>query len=348
MKKSNAKKLRVAVFAILVLFFIFLTNTERKPNDVAQRKEYQMQQLSGYHAADLYAFYLGTENGKTISPKLHINFYDNLKRLWGFKVARSPGNQVITKVRDTILKRYQYGKITCISLKEYLYLINQEMHEVRSSINWNEVARVKGLSPKELVLVKKLSLFISARDLAAYMLTELMPGSDGEFNARLADFLLRNGGREYIESIPAIYDSKTSFGPFQFTEFALYDTGKEIRGASSINRTLETDRIPGSISKLNGNDHLKAAYLFAISNICSLVKRLSAKQFSLLEKTYETRRVDLTMYIACAHHLPANAIRSAQRWLDHDTKQNYYVSCDSKIRTYAIKTGLNLRALQKY
>ncbi len=345
MKKSKERNL---LLAILVLLFFFLTNTERKPNSVAQRREYQMQHLSGYHAADLYAFYLGTENGKTISPKLHINFYDNLKRLWGFKVARSPGNQVITEVRDTILKRYRHGKITCISLKEYLLLINQEVHEVRSSINWNEVARVKGLSPKELVLVKKLSLFINARDLAAYMLTELMPGSNGEFNARLADFLLRNGGREYIESLPAIYDSKTSFGPFQFTEFALYDTGKEIRGASSINRTLRADRIVGSISKLKGNDHLKAAYLFAISNICSLVKRLSVKQFALLEKTYETKRVDLTMYIACAHHLPANAIRSAQRWLDHDAKQNYYVSCDNRIRTYAIKTGLNLRALQRY
>ncbi|MBQ5945256.1 hypothetical protein IJL65_02410 [bacterium] len=55
-------------------------------------------------------------------------------------------------------------------------------------------------------------------------MTELCENKEnGEFNKQIFDLLLQNSGVNYLSKVPAIYDNKTSYGLYQFTEYALHD-----------------------------------------------------------------------------------------------------------------------------
>ena len=157
------------------------------------------------------------------------------------------------------------------------------------------------------------------------------------------DFLLQYAGVEYIEDIPAMYDAKTSFGPYQFTEFALFDCGNQKRGASIANQAVTSgQKIPGSVIKLRGDDHYKAAYLFAVHNICLMVKKLNKKELQTLKNVWGNNRDDLFVFCATAHHLPGDAIKAARKWLDNKAKASFETSCNKRILPYAQKTRQNM------
>jgi hypothetical protein len=174
-----------------------------------------------------------------------------------------------------------------------------------------------------------------------------MPGVwDGKFNSQVYDFILRSGGRAYIESIPAVYDHMISYGPYQFTSYALYDDGMNRRGASVPNQALPIGlRIPGNVVNLRGNDHFKAAYLFAIDNEAHLLRKLNAHEFSVLEANWRNYRSDMLVYIAIAHHAPVPAISCGRRWLDFNARLPLYRSCSGILMQYGIKSIQNYRAL---
>lgn len=172
-----------------------------------------------------------------------------------------------------------------------------------------------------------------------------MPSRDGQLNKLILDFLLKNAGREYIESIPAMYDPKTSFGPYQFTEYALYEVPRRgKRGASIINQAVkESEKIPGSVALLRGEQHYKAAFLFMIENIANLVN----KRCAALNSVWRANKDDLIMFVATSHHMPSPALNAARRWLDNWARLPFYISCGSHLRRYALKTKANLESLQR-
>jgi hypothetical protein len=75
-------------------------------------------------------------------------------------------------------------------------------------------------------------------------MTELFPSMD-KMNKDVLDFLLRHGGEELVYHLPAVNDDYASFGPYQFTSFAVYNAEGQKKGASILNDFLPSGiRIP--------------------------------------------------------------------------------------------------------
>lgn len=314
---------------------------ENQQNNI-EGQTYNTGRLEGRVLADLYTAYTGI-SGK-VPAKVSIDFHRQLKSMWVRKEKRSGQNSVVKKTSELLQKSYVEQAPTRMNLKEYLNWVDGILSEVKRSMNWELLGQIKGLSTQERKLVKEIAKSIDGRDLIAYGLTELMPSRDGKLNYLVLDFLLKNAGLEYVDRIPAMYDPKTSFGLFQFTEYALYDVpGKPKRGASIINQALpEEQKIPGSVSKLRGAQHYKAAFLFMIENIANLANR----RYNSLNSTWQNNKNDLVMFTATAHHMPVPALGAARRWLDNNARLAFYISCGRHLRKYALKTKANLEALQ--
>jgi len=292
-----------------------------------------------------------------IPPRLRVNFSEQLDILWNQKIEISEGSRVVPETAGAITTEYREGPASRLSLEAYIEQIDQSINGIKESKDfWNNVAHIKGLNAREAELVESICRSFDGKDLMAYALTELMPSlSDGELNAGVMDFLLKNAGKEYVESIPARYDDKTSFGPYQFTDNAVYHV-EERRGASITNMALPSNqRIPGSVGKLRGDDHHKAAFLFAVDNIANLVKMASRiGKLDVLNQIWRSKHMELIQIIATAHHGPYAVINGiplgrgrrragiAEIWLANDAKDDFVVSArGTRYSDYARKTRAN-------
>lgn len=292
----------------------------------------------------LFATYTGLY-GK-VPKTATVDFNKQLDKLWQAKIKRSGGNRVVQQVYDEQVKKYFQSKPTKLTLDSFVEKVDGAVKQVKGNLDWKRVGRTKGLSKVETDLLTAIGKSLNGNDIITYGLTELMPSRDGELNKQVLDFLLRNAGEEYVSLMPALYDSKTSFGLYQFTEYALFDTGSRKRGASTLNQTLPPDeRIVGSVRYLAGDDHHKAAYLFAVNNLGELIGQLNRKQFNVLSKVWGDKPEEIVKFIATAHHGPGSARTIAKRWLDNDAGADYTVSCHGRFINYSKKTAANFGAM---
>jgi len=318
--------------------------------DIAQTRVYQSGNLQGLRVNGLFGNYLGVE-GK-IDEEISADFRDQLEKLWQKKLDRS-NNSVVKATFSERVKPYIDGTLTPtrISLDDYMKQASSSIQQVRDNLDWDIVQERVPLgnqADRKLNILKSITDQIDAKTLTAYALTELMPSEKAQTNISVLDFLLRNAGREYVELIPAMYDKFTSFGPYQWTQYAVFDANGETRGASRVNRAIPKElRIPGSVIYLKGNDHHKAAFLNAVANLGDMIAGLNDSQLKVLERVHKTRNKDITEFIAGAHHSPANARKIAKRWLDNDAKLEYLASCHRRHIAYARKTYQNWEALTK-
>lgn len=312
---------------------------------------YTLGRLAGRPVSDLYAHYIGYEG--VLPARLRIDWSERLTKMWTAKVKASGRNRVVTQTRGVLLKEFRSRNRQSMTFRQYQAIAHRESGTLHRAIDWswigNRYLRNKAgkVNTRKLTLLQKVASRIRGRQLMAYGLTELMPGQrDGAFNRDFFDFLLRNGGRTYVERIPALYDDRTSFGTYQFTSYAVYDGPGGPRGASVVNRALPQNlRIPGSVMHLRGNDHFRAAYLFAVHNLAILIRSLNGKQMRALERVWSTSDASLTEFVAVAHHGPFPAYRAARRWLDNKARLPFNRSCNGRYLVYARKTAVNYRAL---
>jgi hypothetical protein len=316
----------------------------------ARKGTYPMGVLVGRPANDLYAFYIGSDGGR-LPKTITVDWNERLDRLWEQKVKRSKGNAVVVRASREVRHEYRTLDPGLMRLRDYRQIASADAHRTYNALNWDKVgtmyfSKSGKVNQRKLKLFKAMAKLVDGRELTAYMLTELMPSNDGGFNRDFMSFLLRNAGRRYIESIPAIFDPKTSFGPFQFTEYALYDREGERRGASFLNQALSPNmKIPGSVIMLRGNLHIRAAYLFALDNIARLIKRLNDRQLKTLERIYKRSARDIVQFMGVSHHAPGYAPKAAMRWLDNGGRSSFSVSTAYRFKKYAIKTAANYDAL---
>lgn len=335
------KNLTVSIIIVICGTSAITSCTQDK---APQKKTYSMGKLQGRTLSGLYSRYLGTKEKTTIDKNLTIDFQKTFMDLWVHKKRRcsSPVVSLACKQQITEYKKKQ----THTSFMAYQSHIIVVIEKLKKNINWKNLKNNLKLSQSDADLVKKISLSFNGKDMTAYIMTELMPSSDGKLNVLMLDFLLRNAGKEYVEGIPALYDDKVSFGPYQFTEYAVFCTSSENRGASVINQSVRKDlKIPGSVIHLRGDYHHRAAYLFAVYNITLMIKSLDEKQKKVLNQSWRKNRDDLFLYCAVAHHNPAAARRAARKWLDNYAVAPFESSCRNRIVGYAEKTRKNLAAM---
>jgi hypothetical protein len=300
--------------------------------------------LANRRAGDLYAAYLGYP-GSQIPTTLRIDWNDQLDNLWDRKLRRRGVTPVARQAASALVAEYNAEDPGRITLESYQQIAGEQAAAICSSLDWEQVGRTYRLNERKTSLLERVSCNMGGRVILAYAMAELLPSSDGALNRDYLDFLLRNGGRRYVESLPALHDDITSFGPVQFTQYAVYDVPGERRGASRVNVSLpEHLRIPGSTLQLRDNGHLRAAYLFAISNLADGIRSLNGRQLATFERVYGPRGVDVAQFIAVAHNKPANGRRALRGWLDAGARGSLRDYCARVSRLYATKTVNNYNA----
>ena len=300
--------------------------------------------LEGYELSGLYSTLTGLK-GK-VPKKISVDFDKQLLKMFEFK-SKISNNKVIDTEFKELVEGYVNGVHTYMTLEQYISEADKSIDSVNKNIDWKKVGELKGLNQLEIKLLESIAKSLNGRDLLAYGLTELMPSqTDGQKNMIVLDFLLRNAGREYVELIPALGDDLTSFGIFQFTSYALYNVNGEKRGASIINQALSPDkRIPDSVVKLKGNDHFKAAYMFATNNIADMIKELTRSQQSILLNSGAKNKSEIIKYIAASHYKPFYARKSAGPWLNNGGNDDFLKTVHPQVKAYARKTHVNWYAL---
>lgn len=312
-------------------------------------KSYEMGRLAGRKFGDLYSLYTGISG--EVPPVAEIDFTGQLIEMWQRKVRTSEENPEVRQAGVMLLREYaDHGRDRMqMDIVQYEKKIRETIAPLqkKGGIDWERVAQVKRLDEQSVRVVRALANRVSGKDLLAYAATELMPSPDGDLNVEVFDFLLRNAGARYVNSIPALHDTKTSFGPFQFTDLALYDALGEQRGASIVNRAVDPSyKVPASVMGLRDFDHHRAAFLLAIDNLSLLVKKLSKKELVRLMKHVRAGSEDIVTFIATAHHAPATAVKNANAWAARGMKKPYAEYCSGVLRDYAEKTARNREALE--
>lgn len=303
--------------------------------------EYHMGALEGKSLGSLFKDYLGTE-GK-IKETEKINFQTQLEKIWNKKLEVSGDISVVKETGETLLKEYETDDHRIMGIKKYNEEIQKSIDNTK--LNWDKVEQIKKLNKEQRQILESVSKSINSDDLTSYMFTEIFPSSNGELNIEVMDFLLRNAGAKYIESLPAIYDNRTSFGPYQITPLALSHTKQGVEGASIINKALDSKKIPDSVSKLRGTDHHQAAYLFAINNFANFIKQLDKKDLEKFKQNWTKHQDGITQFIATAHHLPSYATKDATKWVKDNMKKSYWSYSGETLKKYALKTDANFRGL---
>lgn len=306
---------------------------------------YETGALSGRRAGDLYAAYLGYR-GNRIPARITVDWRAQLDLLWARKASRRNVSPVVHQARATLVAEYGAHDPGRISIDAYQEIAGNQAEAVCAELDWDLVRRSFRLSERAGRLLRRISCNMGGRVILAYAMAELLPSTDGGLNRDYLDFLLRHAGRRYVESLPALHDNLTSFGPLQFTQFAVFDNGRERRGASRVNVALPNRlRIPGSTLLLRGSEHLRAAYLFGISNLADVIRSLNGRQIAVFERVGGPRGVDVAQFLATAHNKPAVARRALRAWLDAGARGSYRDFCPRVSRLYATKTLNNYRAL---
>ncbi len=317
----------------------------------AHKGTYRTGKLAGSNVGGLYAAYWGHKG--RVPSRLTVDWNKQLRLLWKRKAA-IPGSATIVDVTgDMLVAEYERLDPERMSLREYQDIADAQAKLVYRNLDWKEVCATyftdseKHVDQKRCALLKRVARLVDGRVLMSYMMTELLPTS-GNYGRAYVDFLLRNAGRRYVESIPALHDSYTSFGPFQFTAKAVYDMGyvPTVGGVTRVNRALPSSlRVPGSVSFFREDDHLRAAYLFAVSNFAVFIRRLDDRRFALFGRIAASHRQELAQFIATAHNKPETAYDAGEAWLRAKAGSAYRDHCPEASRRYAQKTIENYRAL---
>jgi hypothetical protein len=275
--------------------------------------------LAGRTVNDLFAYYLGFADKTLVPDKITISPAENIKKLWAKKLDRRAGVTEVAKQAAILAEqKYRVGAaVEKISFGEYVKSVDAHLSNLRVSIDFKALGKSLSLEGEDLHALKVAAKEIGGREIVAYSMTELLPGANGEYNAKFFDLILSNYGVEYLHWVPALYDEYTSFGPYQFTKFALYDAGGVREGASKINQFVKDQKykIPGSVIKLEGRAHDRAAYMFALFNIAMLIQETeTSEDVKKLIQVFQKKKDILVGMIACMHNLPVTKY-SFMEWI---------------------------------
>jgi len=290
-------------------------------------REYDMGDLTGCKFSAELSDYTGIDGD--VPEKARIDFSDLLRKMWSKKLAQMNkvgGDAIpIVEFRDQILASYNPESVTKSNLHDYEHTIQLAIDQVH--IPRVELIRMvpafAHLTDTQLSLLKRLESLINARALLTYSVTEIMPteGADSAIGVELYDFLLQNAGSELFGCIPALHDKYLSFGPYQFTRYAIGDEKQVHNGASVMNHYIWKDKkLPKYVGEMQGNDHHKAAYLLALYNIAHLVKELGPATPKALDHDGIISADMVLQYIATAHHKPNDAINAFTEYADAYTR----------------------------
>lgn len=295
-----------------------------------------------------------------------IDFKYQLARMLQQKLEKLQGDEPaeefdmhhpgLLEALEHIYKDYKgEGKMLIEDYTEYVHAL---VENVRDSLQWPRIEKRFALGAHQATLLQRFERELNGESMTAYAMTELMPTEHGPTNVRIMDFLLQNAGKSYLDSVPALGDRELSFGPYQFTAHALRQSdGKRQpdHGASLMDALLERRVLPPNVASLRGDDHYRAAYLFALYNLTLLVKDFGEKESERLLPHVQQLVSAVHSYIPAAHNAPSDARKEFIRYANaisrgregHILKKTEYGRyLKPRVAMYVKKTHANLRALR--
>lgn len=249
-----------------------------------------------------------------------------------------------------VVKPYVDWKETkdTMSLEQFIQKTNHIVEELKSDTKDYE----GWLTWDKKDLFDAIRKDINWKTIVAYAMTELCENKkNGETNKELLDLLLRNAWVNFLSNVPAIYDDKTSYWLYQFTEYALYDRNWEQRWASVVNKVLPKEKkISWSVIDLRTwKDQTKAAYMFALYNVNTAIKKLTDDQAKALlayqKSNRENFRDNMTQLIAMCHHMPAAWI-SLKKWQEAGYKWDIFSYGGTHTKPYWEASKVNYESLK--
>ncbi len=291
---------------------------------------YRMGTLADRRATGLTHYYFGHEG--EIRAQEPLSFKLNLHEMWDEKTKLNRSESAETRqFGDALVKEYAALRDNAQEglepdFESYLGKMTNLARELVESIEPTRLHELYGFEGADgawdLKMLLHLASRINGNVLAAYSMTEIMPGGVDVYR-----FLLENAGTEFLLRIPSLYDALVSFGMFQFTKFALdvqERHGKpQYRYAALANQALPEDkRIPDTVEELMTlRDHAGAAILYNVHNLAvalrSLRRRHPGKAGDYYpQKISEMDERTLTQLLAANHTLPTTAHGALIGWAE--------------------------------
>lgn len=295
--------------------------------------------LKGQPMYALNASYLNVTSGTLFNPSESYDFAGSLKNRWGRKTVifdSIPGSRFFS---NRLLREYKKLPRRTISLHGYIAHVDSIMREMDHHINWNTIEKRYRLSKKQVALLREVSHRTAAKDMVACSMTELMAWNNGANNAAMFDFLLQNAGMRFLESIPCSGEREHSFGMYQSTNDA-------VNGVQVLQKSLDRKyRISDKHHELFGDAHHRLAYLLVIHNALATIKKMDARQISVLQKNLDRKQDEVMLYLATAHNNPKFAREAFLEWIHDGCDEHYLDFCNEKLKAYGTKTKRNREAL---
>ncbi len=351
------------------------------------REHFDLAEITGLPNTGLTKWYTGAE-GPHLPGELSISFTDNLAAMWNEKIAALPatvdddeakmigdfGNARATEYEKLWKKGPEAVGVPDIpqGLTEYPYfthLVNEFSkveRELLENLDWDALAHEYGFSKENnwyINMLGHLAAEAHGRSLMAYSMTEIMPfgGKESENNILLYNFLLRTAGPKFINSIPALFDPQISFGPFQFTKFAVEEGITDPRNKYSVNKFLpESLRVPQHLKKFPDKrpgrelrNHAAAAFLFGLQNVATATRLLMDEgNMPALNAIADMDGGTFAALLAMHHHRPAVAREALLAWAKGvaagDTDKQYYAYAIPEVASYGERSSNNFNAIETY
>jgi cytochrome c-type biogenesis protein CcmH/NrfF len=150
------------------------------------------------------------------------------------KKFQRPQNDKFTVAQDfyeKVVAQINFANCPKSSIEEYKNDIAHSIQEVKDNMDYPRYFTEKFKNSKKAELWKKICDMIDANMILSYNMTEFFPqgAPGGKTEYRVLEHILKNYGKEFVFYVPAVSDDYTSFGSYQFTSLALYDTPDEKR-----------------------------------------------------------------------------------------------------------------------
>lgn len=293
----------------------------------------------------LLEHYLGRY--EALPAEIQVDFTTQLRQMWGLKLHRYGRRPELRQVADALCTEYESTAPQPSSVQQYAEEVQGMVEQVFHSFDWTRLTQERRVDPVALELVRAIAERMSYKELFALCMTELLPLATAQRNEQLLDLILRSAGSEFLERVPALFDRYVSFGPYQFTKFALSETEDRAVGASHINPILPPElRLPRQVQDLRSIHHHIAAIAFMVENACLLVQR--AQDRGLVErlwKAVEEQSLQVLTCLGAAHHAPRAAVEALLSWLARPEGREYAAVVRGEPGVYAKRYARNLIGL---
>lgn len=257
----------------------------------------------------------------------------------------------IDSVQADQLRSYDAAAATSTTLDSYLESLHQEYESMHAATDFEAWQTDRNITDNELETVKDILDTVDEETLGAYSMTELFPQEGRNRmereqaamkNEATYDYMLEHGGEEFVELIPAQYDSYLSFGPFQLTSWVVRGDHR-VGSANSMNDYVPSRfEVPGSMKDVEGDDHIHAVYGLLAHQTTDLARELGEEKTGRLDSLDAD---DVALLAAGLHHRPQSTKRNVVSWASEDSSGVFGVEDLPSVSGYVSETGVNYDVL---